>query len=46
MTNRRLEIEPEHLGNWWGPRQFELVVCESDARAGGNAIHNESERRQ
>ena len=27
--------EPEHLRNWWGPRQFELVVCESDPRAGG-----------
>jgi uncharacterized protein YndB with AHSA1/START domain len=24
--------EPEHLRNWWGPRQFELVVCESDPR--------------
>jgi uncharacterized protein YndB with AHSA1/START domain len=27
--------EPQHLRNWWGPRQFELVVCESDPRAGG-----------
>jgi uncharacterized protein YndB with AHSA1/START domain len=27
--------EPEHLRNWWGPRQLELVVCESDPRAGG-----------
>ncbi len=27
--------EPEHLCNWWGPRQFELVVCESDPRVGG-----------
>ena len=27
--------EPEHLRNSWGPRQFELVVCESDPRAGG-----------
>ena len=27
--------EPEHLRHWWGPRQFELVVCESDPRAGG-----------
>jgi uncharacterized protein YndB with AHSA1/START domain len=27
--------EPEHLRNWWGPRQFELVVCESDPRVGG-----------
>jgi uncharacterized protein YndB with AHSA1/START domain len=28
--------EPEHLRNWWGPRQLELVVCESDPRAGGS----------
>ncbi len=27
--------EPEHLRNWWGPREFELVLCESDPRAGG-----------
>ncbi|MGO9971302.1 MAG: SRPBCC domain-containing protein [Solirubrobacteraceae bacterium] len=27
--------DPEHLRNWWGPRQFKLVVCESDPRAGG-----------
>jgi uncharacterized protein YndB with AHSA1/START domain len=27
--------EPAHLRNWWGPREFELVVCESDARVGG-----------
>jgi uncharacterized protein YndB with AHSA1/START domain len=27
--------EPEHLRNWWGPRQFELVVCESELRPGG-----------
>ncbi|MFZ0091653.1 MAG: SRPBCC family protein [Solirubrobacteraceae bacterium] len=27
--------EPEHLRNWWGPRQLELAVCESDPRAGG-----------
>jgi len=31
-----LWTEPEHLRNWWGPRQFELVVCESDPRAGGS----------
>jgi uncharacterized protein YndB with AHSA1/START domain len=30
--------EPEHLRNWWGPRQFELVVCESDPRAGGRYL--------
>ena len=28
--------EPEHLRNWWGPRQYELLVCESDPRAGGS----------
>jgi uncharacterized protein YndB with AHSA1/START domain len=27
--------EPEHLRNWWGPRQLEFVVCESDPRPGG-----------
>jgi uncharacterized protein YndB with AHSA1/START domain len=27
--------EAEHLRHWWGPRRFELMVCESDARAGG-----------
>jgi uncharacterized protein YndB with AHSA1/START domain len=27
--------EPEHLRNWWGPRRYELVVCESDQRVGG-----------
>jgi uncharacterized protein YndB with AHSA1/START domain len=27
--------EPQHLRNWWGPHQFELVVCESDPRVGG-----------
>jgi uncharacterized protein YndB with AHSA1/START domain len=28
--------EPEHLRHWWGPRQLELVVCESDPRVGGS----------
>ncbi len=28
--------EPEHLRNWWGPRRFELVVCESEPRPGGH----------
>jgi uncharacterized protein YndB with AHSA1/START domain len=28
--------EPEHLHHWWGPRQLELAVCESDPRAGGS----------
>lgn len=27
--------EPEHLRNWWGPRQLDLVVCESEPRPGG-----------
>ncbi|HVC38492.1 MAG TPA: SRPBCC family protein [Candidatus Dormibacteraeota bacterium] len=26
---------PEHLRRWWGPRMFELVVCEVDLRVGG-----------
>jgi len=25
----------EHLARWWGPRQFDAPVCESDARPGG-----------
>ena len=37
--------EPEHLRNWWGPRQFELVVCESDPRAGMEAGLLESHQR-
>jgi uncharacterized protein YndB with AHSA1/START domain len=28
--------EPEHLRHWWGPRQLELVVCESEPRVGGH----------
>jgi len=27
--------EPEHLRNWWGPRELELVLCEVDLRVGG-----------
>ncbi len=26
---------PEHLRRWWGPREFELVVCAVDLRVGG-----------
>ena len=25
----------EHLRHWWGPRNLQLVVCESDPRVGG-----------
>jgi uncharacterized protein YndB with AHSA1/START domain len=25
----------EHLARWWGPREFDAPVCESDARPGG-----------
>jgi uncharacterized protein YndB with AHSA1/START domain len=28
--------EPEHLRNWWGPRELELVLCEVDLRVGGS----------
>ena len=28
-------IKPEHLARWWGPRGFDLVSCELDARTGG-----------
>lgn len=27
--------EPEHLKRWWGPRGWELPVCEVDFRPGG-----------
>ena len=25
----------EHLSNWWGPRQYEVVECDVDFRPGG-----------
>lgn len=25
----------EHLARWWGPREFDAPLCESDARPGG-----------
>jgi uncharacterized protein YndB with AHSA1/START domain len=28
-------IEPEHLAQWWGPRNFTNPRCELDARPGG-----------
>jgi uncharacterized protein YndB with AHSA1/START domain len=31
----RVHTEPEHIRNWWGPRNLELVVCEVDLRVGG-----------
>ncbi len=30
--------EPEHLAQWWGPKDFTNPVCEADARPGG-AMH-------
>jgi uncharacterized protein YndB with AHSA1/START domain len=27
--------KPEHIRKWWGPRRFELTVCEMDFRPGG-----------
>jgi uncharacterized protein YndB with AHSA1/START domain len=27
--------KPEHVRRWWGPRRFELTVCEMDFRPGG-----------
>jgi uncharacterized protein YndB with AHSA1/START domain len=27
--------KPEHMKNWWGPRDLTLVVCEIDLRVGG-----------
>ena len=29
-------IKPEHLARWWGPRGFDLVSCDLDARTGGS----------
>src|SRR5215475_5243882 len=31
----RMYTEPEHLRRWWGPRHFDLVVCEVDLRVVG-----------
>ena len=28
----------EHLARWWGPRMFDVPVCESDARVGGKLV--------
>ncbi len=27
--------KPEHMRNWWGPRRYEITVCEIDFRPGG-----------
>ena len=27
--------DPEHMPHWWGPRRFDLVVCDIDLRVGG-----------
>ena len=27
--------EPQHLAQWWGPKNFTNPICEWDARAGG-----------
>jgi uncharacterized protein YndB with AHSA1/START domain len=27
--------KPEHVRRWWGPRRYELTVCEMDFRPGG-----------
>lgn len=27
--------KPEHVRRWWGPRRYELAVCEMDFRPGG-----------
>lgn len=36
---RRLVFEahtkPEHMKQWWGPREFTMVTCEMDFRPGG-----------
>lgn len=27
--------EPEHVRHWWGPRKYDITVCEADLRIGG-----------
>jgi uncharacterized protein YndB with AHSA1/START domain len=34
----RTWIEPRHLAQWWGPRDFTNPVCELDARVGGKIL--------
>lgn len=31
----RAWIEPKHLSQWWGPKDFTVPVCEVDVRPGG-----------
>jgi len=31
----KLWTQPEHLARWWGPRGFEVMSYEADARPGG-----------
>jgi len=31
-------IEPRHLAQWWGPRDFTNPVCELDVRVGGRIL--------
>jgi uncharacterized protein YndB with AHSA1/START domain len=32
----KLWTEPEHMAQWWGPKDFTNPVCELDARPGGS----------
>jgi len=34
----RTWIEPRHLAQWWGPRDFTNPVCELDVRVGGKIL--------
>src|SRR5439155_730098 len=27
--------KPEHLKHWWGPRGYDVILCEGDLRPGG-----------
>src|SRR5258708_38175069 len=31
----KMWIEPKHIAQWWGPRTFDIPVCETDVRQGG-----------
>lgn len=36
---------PEHMKRWWGPRRYEMTVCEMDFRPGGayRIVHRDAD---